>query len=172
MKMQIAITGRGGQGVLFLTRILTECALEMGLEVMASETHGMAMRGGSVISTLKVGPFKGSLIGSGQADVMLVLDGGSLDTFIHLLSPQGSLFLNAQSSNAYPFVDATGLAAAMGSPLMANLVLLGFALPHKKLFCDYPLVESTTGKISPERFREANLQALRRGYSFQAEKGK
>jgi len=172
MKMQIAITGRGGQGVLFLTRILTECGLEMGLEVMASETHGMAMRGGSVISTLKVGPFKGPLIGSGQAEVMLVLDEGSMDTFINLLSPRGFLFLNAQSSPSHPFVDATGLAAAMGSPLMANLILLGFALQHKKLFCDYPLAESVTGKISPERFREANLRALRQGYSFQAEKGK
>lgn len=59
MNMQIAITGRGGQGVLFLTRILSECALEMGLEAIASETHGMAMRGGSVISTLKVGAFRG-----------------------------------------------------------------------------------------------------------------
>jgi indolepyruvate ferredoxin oxidoreductase beta subunit len=132
----------------------------------------MAMRGGSVISTLKVGTFKGSLIGSGQADVMLVLDEGSMDTFIHLLSSQGSLYLNAPSSDTYPFIDATGLAAAMGSPLMANLVLLGFTLPHKKLFCDYPLVESITGKISPDRFREANLQALRRGHSFQTGNGK
>jgi indolepyruvate ferredoxin oxidoreductase, beta subunit len=172
MKMQIAITGRGGQGVLFLTRILTECALEMGLDVMASETHGMAMRGGSVISTLKVGSFKGPLIGSGQAEVMLVLDEASMDTFIHLLSSTGSLILNAPSSPSYPFVDATGLAAAMGSPLMANLVLLGFALRQKRLFCDYPSVESVTGKISPERFRKANLEALRRGYSVQVEKGK
>jgi indolepyruvate ferredoxin oxidoreductase beta subunit len=166
MKMQIAIVGRGGQGVLFLTRILTEVALEIGLEVMASETHGMAMRGGSVISTLKVGPFKGSLIGSGRAEVMLVLDEGSLETFIHLLSPGGVLYLNATGTSPHPVIDATGLAAAMGSPLMANLVLLGFALEKKKLFCDYPLIESVTGKISPPRFREANLQALKRGYSF------
>ena len=166
MKMQLAIVGRGGQGVLFLTRILTEGALEMGLEVMASETHGMAMRGGSVISTLKVGPFKGSLIGSGRAEVMLVLDEGSLETFIHLLSPGGVLYLNAPGSSPHPVIDATGLAAAMGSPLMANLILLGFALEKRKLFCDYPLVESVTGKISPARFREANLQALKRGYSF------
>ncbi len=165
MNMQIAITGRGGQGVLFLTRILAECALEMGLEVMASETHGMAMRGGSVISTLKVGPFKGSLIGSGQADLMLVLDEGSMDTFINLLSPQGSLYLNAPASGLYPAIDATALAAGMGSLLMANLVLLGFALKHKKLFCGFPLAESVTAKISPERFREANLKALRSGYS-------
>src|SRR5512136_1084427 len=116
--MQIAITGRGGQGVLFLTRILSECALELGLEVIASETHGMAMRGGSVVSTLKVGNFKGPLIGSGQADVMLVLDAGSMEAFLHLLSERGSLFLNAPSSDTHPSIDATGLAAALGNAMM------------------------------------------------------
>jgi len=166
MNMQIAITGRGGQGVLFLTRILSECALDMDLEVMASETHGMAMRGGSVISTLKVGPYRGPLIRSGQADIMLVLDEGSMETFANLLSPAGTLFLNAPASNSYPFIDATGLAAGIGSPLMANLILLGFALRHKKLFCDYSFTEGVTGRISPERFREANLKALKVGYSF------
>src|SRR5512139_2286717 len=106
MNMQIAITGRGGQGVLFITRILSECALELGLEVIASETHGMAMRGGSVISTLKVGNYRGPLIGSEQADVMLVLDEGSLEAFSYLLSEKGVLFLNAPSSNAHPSIDA------------------------------------------------------------------
>ena len=165
MDMQIAITGRGGQGVLFLTRILAECALAMGLPLIASETHGMAMRGGSVISTLKVGSFRGPLIRSGQAGVMLVLDEGSLATFGHLLSPGGALFLNSPSSPAYPFVDATGLATGMDAPLMSNLVLLGFALPYGKLFCDYPRAESVTSKISPERFRAGNLKALQLGYS-------
>ena len=165
MNMQLAITGRGGQGILFLTRILSECALDMGLEVIASETHGMAMRGGSVISTLKVGSFRGPLIGSGQADVMLVLDSGSYETFSHLLSPKGVAILNAPNSISHPFIDATGLAAKSGSPLMANLVLLGFALSHDSLFCSYPQVEEVTGKISPGRFRAANLNALRVGYS-------
>jgi len=166
MKMQIAITGRGGQGVLFLTRILAECALELGLEVIASETHGMAMRGGSVISTVKVGPFRGPLIRSGQADVMLGLDEGSMETFSHLLSKKGRLFLNSPASSSPLSIDATGLAAGIVSPLVANLVLLGFALRHNGLFCDYPLTESVTGRISPERFREANLKALKLGFSF------
>lgn len=48
---------------------------------------------------------------------------------------------------------------------MANLILLGFALKFKKLFCDYSLAESVTKAISPERFREANLNALQLGYS-------
>jgi len=165
MNMQIAITGRGGQGVLFLTRILSECALEMGQEVIASETHGMAMRGGSVISTLKVGSFRGPLIRSGQAEVMLVLDAGSYDTFANLLSPKGTAFLNTASSTDHPHIDATDLAAKMGSPLMSNLVLLGFVLGHDQLFCKYAQVEEMAGKISPPRFKDANLQALRLGYS-------
>jgi indolepyruvate ferredoxin oxidoreductase, beta subunit len=165
MKMQIAITGRGGQGVLFLTRILSECALDMGLEAIASETHGMAMRGGSVISTLKVGPFRGPLIGGGRADVMLVLDNGSYDTFSHLLSPDGIAFLNDRASNSPSSIDATGLASKNGSALMANLVLLGFALHSGRLFCAYPKVEEVIRRISPESFRKANLEALKIGYS-------
>jgi indolepyruvate ferredoxin oxidoreductase beta subunit len=162
--MQIAITGRGGQGVLFVTRILSECALELGLEVIASETHGMAMRGGSVISTLKVGDFKGPLIGSGQADVMLVLDAGSMEAFLHLLSEKGTLFLNASSSKNHPCMDATGLAATLGNAVMANLVLLGFALRQGKLFCDYAQVEAMTEKLSPDRFKAMNVKALRTGF--------
>lgn len=165
MNMQIAITGRGGQGVLFLTRILSECALDLGLEVIASETHGMAMRGGSVMSTLKVGAFRGPLIGSGRADVMLVLDMGSYETFSHLLSPDGVAFLNTPAANSGSSIDATALAAGNGSALMANLVLLGFALSRGKLFCPRARVEEVIRRISPARFRSANLEALKIGAS-------
>ncbi len=170
--MQIAVTGRGGQGVLFLTRILSECALDAGLGVIASETHGMAVRGGSVISTLKVGEFRGPLIRSGQADVMLVLDEGSMETFFHLLSRDGVLFLNAPRPGSYPCIDATALAAGIGSPLMANLILLGFCLHHNRLFCNYELVESVTERISPEGFRKINLKALKLGFTFVDSRGR
>jgi indolepyruvate ferredoxin oxidoreductase beta subunit len=125
----------------------------------------MAIRGGSVISTLKVGSYRGPLIRSGQADLILALDEGSVDTYAHLLAPHGALVLNAPRADSSPSIDATGMAAGIGSPLMANLILLGFALKLKKIFCDYSLAESVTKAISPERFREANLNALQLGYS-------
>lgn len=123
-----------------------------------------------MISTLKVGDFRGPLIRAGQADLMLVLDEESMGAFTHLLSEQGSLFLNGKASNSYPCIDATGLAASMGSPLMANLILLGFVLKHRKLFCDYDLVKSITEKLSPPRFREANRRALDLGFSYDGKK--
>jgi Pyruvate/2-oxoacid:ferredoxin oxidoreductase gamma subunit len=103
---------------------------------------------------------------------MLVLDEGTMEIFSHLLSKGGTFFLNSPASSSHLSVDATGLAAGTGSSLMANFVLLGFALKHNGLFCDYPLTESVTGKISPERFRQANLTALKLGYSFRDSGGK
>ena len=66
MKQQIVVSGIGGQGVLFVTRILAEAAIERGMEVLTSETHGMAMRGGTVISHVKAGPFTSPLIRTGR----------------------------------------------------------------------------------------------------------
>lgn len=164
MKMQMAITGRGGQGILFLTKILTECALRSGQEVICSETHGMAQRGGSVVSTLKIGPFRGPLIRSGQADLILALDEETIPVFTHLLAAHGTMIVNSKQSSNFLAIDATGLAAKVGLPLMANLILLGFALHHKKLFCAYDLVERVVKEVSPVNYKEANLQALKTGF--------
>ena len=62
IETQIVICGRGGQGVLFLTRLLDEVALSRGNNVISFETHGMAMRGGSVVSYIKIGNFNSPLI--------------------------------------------------------------------------------------------------------------
>ena len=66
MKQQIIVSGLGGQGALTLTRLLAEAAAALGLPVITSETHGMAQRGGTVISMIKVGPFRGPLIPAGR----------------------------------------------------------------------------------------------------------
>ncbi len=164
MPKQIAIIGRGGQGILFLTRILGESALRAGLEVIATETHGMAQRGGSVISTIKIGPFRGPLIRSGQADLILALHEEEVATFAPLLSPQGTLIVNSQDNKFELAIDATGLATQIGSPLMANLVLLGFALRHNKLFSSYELIEKVVKDLSAAKHKEVNARALKVGF--------
>jgi len=72
MRQQLVISGLGGQGVLFLTRVIAESALRRGVAVLTAETHGMAQRGGSVLSTIKVGGFRSPLIARGTADVGLI----------------------------------------------------------------------------------------------------
>ena len=53
----------------FVTRLLAEAAIAKGLAVLSSETHGMAQRGGTVLSHLKVGDFSSPLIRPGHADL-------------------------------------------------------------------------------------------------------
>src|SRR5512138_1009352 len=70
---QLIISGVGGQGILFITRLLAETAIAKGLPVLTSETHGMPPRGGIVVSHLKVGGFASPLVRPGRADGLLAL---------------------------------------------------------------------------------------------------
>ena len=163
MKQQIIVSGLGGQGALTVTRLLAEAALALGLGVITSETHGMAQRGGSVISMIKVGPFKGPLIPAGQADVGLFLHAGNLPAHRYYLKPGGLLFVNAAAPGDYQHLDAARLAAQLGVPVAANLILLGFAAARGVLFGDAGLLEEVIAAKTQARFRELNLRAYRLG---------
>ena len=163
MKQQIVVSGIGGQGVLFVTRILAEAAIEKGMEVLTSETHGMAMRGGTVISHVKVGPFTSPLIRAGQADIGLFLHAGNLEVHRGFLKPGGVIYMNSDKGGDAEAIDATGLASVQGALVVANLVLLGFAVRQGKLFCDAADVEAVLTRISPARQLETNLMGFKLG---------
>jgi indolepyruvate ferredoxin oxidoreductase beta subunit len=163
-RQQIVISGIGGQGVLFVTRILAEAAIEQGLEVLTSETHGMAMRGGTVISHVKVGAFTSPLIRMGQADSGLFLHGANLEVHRGFLKPEGRIFLNgSDSGQGVAAIDATALASAHGSLVIANLVLLGFAVREGGLFCGPDTIEAVLQRISPARQLALNVEGFRLG---------
>jgi indolepyruvate ferredoxin oxidoreductase beta subunit len=136
---QIVISGVGGQGVLFVTRLMAEAAIRKGLPVLTSETHGMAQRGGTVISHLKVGAYTSPLIRTGQADVLLAMKDEGAAQHGHYLHRDGWAVVNgAVLAEGWRQLDADGLAHQIGNPRAVNLVVLGGALaegaPHP-LFC-------------------------------------
>jgi indolepyruvate ferredoxin oxidoreductase beta subunit len=164
MKQQIIVSGLGGQGALTLTRLLAEAAATAGLEVITSETHGMAQRGGTVISMIKVGPFMGPLIPAGEADTGLFLHSKNLAVHRFYLKPEGKVFVNAASPGDYLHVDARSLAKAHGlPPVAANLILLGYAVGQEGLFTGPGLLVEVITSKTPERFREDSLRAFRVG---------
>jgi indolepyruvate ferredoxin oxidoreductase beta subunit len=163
LKQQIIVSGLGGQGALTVTRLLAEAAAVLGLEVITSETHGMAQRGGTVISMVKVGAFRGPLIPAGAADVGLFLAEQNLGVHRSFLAPKAQVFLNSAVPGDYFRVDARRLAEEMGAPVAANLILLGFAAARGALFCGVELLEEVITDKIPPRFRAVNLEALRRG---------
>jgi indolepyruvate ferredoxin oxidoreductase, beta subunit len=164
MKQQIIVSGLGGQGALTLTRLLAEAAAAMGLAVITSETHGMAQRGGTVISMIKAGPFRGPLIPGGEADLGLFLHLKNLAVHRYYMKPGGTVFVNTGTPGDYLSVDARSLAAAHRlPPVAANLILLGFAAGKGGLFAEPDILTEMISAKTPERFREASLKAFALG---------
>jgi len=131
---RFVVTGLGGQGVLFLARVLAEAAIAAGRPVITSETHGMAQRGGVVIAHVKVGPFASPLVRAGSADGVLVLAAETLPLASSFLAPGGWAVADApaapdaaRGTRLFLF-EAAAAARAAGRPGAANLTLLGFAL--------------------------------------------
>ena len=176
---QIVISGVGGQGVLFVTRLMAEAAIRKGLPVLTSETHGMAQRGGTVISHLKVGAYTSPLIRTGQADVLLAMKDEGAAQHGHYLHRDGWAVVNgAALAQGWRQLDADGLAHQIGNPRAVNLVVLGYALAWGAdrdatgggLFCTrediHQVLEVRLDK-RPE-MRAASLRALDAGYAFGA----
>ncbi|MFH1135196.1 MAG: 2-oxoacid:acceptor oxidoreductase family protein [Pseudomonadota bacterium] len=167
MRQQIAISGLGGQGVLLLTRLLAETALAMGLDAISSETHGMAMRGGAVVSHLKIGPWPSPLIRAGQADVAFFLARENLTVHPHLIGDKTRVFVNGSGFGPYEIIDASRLAEeTAGTRQVENMALLGFALGRNSLFCNLKqLTEALAGLGRKKASLEAGLKALNAGFA-------
>jgi indolepyruvate ferredoxin oxidoreductase beta subunit len=163
MKQQLIVSGIGGQGVLFLTRVIAQTAVNREMPVLTAETHGMAQRGGTVLSTIKVGAFASPLIRTGQADVGLVLWEANLPVHRPLLQANGQLLVNADQAGEGQRIDASGIARELGSAVLANLVLLGLAIRQQALFCSVEECETAIRQLAPLKFVELNLAAFRKG---------
>jgi indolepyruvate ferredoxin oxidoreductase beta subunit len=163
MKQQIIVSGIGGQGVLFLTRVIAQVAVDKGIPVLTSETHGMAQRGGTVLSTIKVGPFASPLIRAGQADVGLLLWEDNLPVHQSLLKGDGQLLINAEKAGEGERIDASGIARELGNAVLSNLVLLGLAVKQQALFCNAEECEQAIRTLAPAKFIEQNIEAFQKG---------
>ncbi|WP_136796884.1 MULTISPECIES: 2-oxoacid:acceptor oxidoreductase family protein [Desulfosediminicola] len=163
MKQQIVVSGIGGQGVLFLTRVIAQVAVDQGIPVLTSESHGMAQRGGTVLSTLKIGNFAAPLIRTGQADVALFLWDANLPVHQPLMKEGGALFINSNTEGVGERIDASAIAREMGKAVLSNLVLLGRAVNSNALFCTEGQCLEAIEKLAPPKFVEQNLQAFQAG---------
>jgi len=163
--VQLVICGLGGQGTVFLTRLLAEAALGEGREVLTAETHGMAQRGGAVESHLKLGSWDGSTVRRGHADGALVLDESRIAAGEGYLRAGGACFANAaRGPEGVRACDASGIADERELPRGANLVLLGFAsAAAPELFPGRAALLDALERISPPAARETNRRAFLAG---------
>ena len=95
----IVLCGLGGQGILFMTRVLSQTALSKGMDIMGAETHGMAQRGGSVVSHLRIGDIKGSLVRADSAHFLLALEENEGYRNLPFLAMGARMYVNSNSGD-------------------------------------------------------------------------
>lgn len=187
-KMDILVTGVGGQGVVLASDIIGEAALSAGYDVKKTDTLGMAQRGGSVVSNVRIAPKVWSpMIREGEVDLILAFEKLEAARWSHFLRPGGITVINnyeqpplsvSLGQEAYPadedissalkrrteeiyLVDGTGRANELGNVRTLNIYMLGCLSVFAPLSTD-AWKESISRRI-PERIRDINLKAFEIG---------
>ena len=170
MKYQILIAGFGGQGVVFLVKVLSICAANKNLKFLGTENHGMSQRGGSVSSHIKIGEFYNPLIDYAQADLLIGLDKNEALINLTYLKKNGKIVVNADSfeidADVYK-VDANLLAEkGLFDPKGLNVFMLGIVLAKVK---DFPFsieeVKKAIEEFNP-KFAKQNFEILDKAIEY------
>ncbi|MFA5346611.1 MAG: indolepyruvate oxidoreductase subunit beta [Methanoregula sp.] len=181
----ILIVGIGGQGTILASNILGEACLIEGRHIKGAETHGMAQRGGSVESHIRIDGLFGPLIPPGRADLLISFDllealrfshylrtGGKMVVNRHLVLPTSVFTQNLPSpkedeiiavlkKHAFCLLDADEMAEEAGSPLSQNVVMLGAASQSIPLKPE-SLLEAVKCLV-PKKTLEINVKAFEMG---------
>lgn len=184
MSKSVIICGIGGQGTVLAAKVISQAALAAGQKVLSAETIGMAQRGGSVVSHVRIGEDAFSpLVPEGGADIMIAFDASEAVRNIGYLtsssvvivsrkvvqSVTGSLagknfrakeMITALEGRAAKVlaVDTDGVCGRLGSAKVANMVLLGAAC--KEGLFSLEDVEGAMKKLVKADFYELNKKAL------------
>lgn len=93
--INILLAGVGGQGTVLAARVLAQAAQSKGWQVRTAETIGMAQRGGSVVSHVRMGsegePVHAPLVAPGTADVIIAFEPGEACRALGYLKQGGSV---------------------------------------------------------------------------------
>lgn len=189
--VNLEIVGVGGQGILTSSQVLGKAALKKGLDVFMSEVHGMAQRGGVVVTTVKIADKVYSpLLGEGEADVILsfepieayrAIDKASKDTWIVTNTSPQVPFTVSVGEEEYPDldemfesldeaterlikIDAEKLAKKAGAAITQNIVMVGALTATGALpLSKEEMLESIKDNV-PEKFVDINQKAFELGY--------
>lgn len=181
----ILLCGVGGQGTVLASKLIATAAINKGLSAKTAETIGMAQRGGSVVSHVRIGDdIKAPMIPEGEADVIIGFEPGEAVRNLPYLKQNGTVIVNTKpvmptTASLGMHYDATEMieylekqdielikadgeeiCKSLGSAKILNVALLGAAAKTKKLgVTTADIEEAVKTKLNP-KFLEMNLKAL------------
>lgn len=184
--VNIMIVGVGGQGTLLTSRVLGGVIDQAGYDVKLSEVHGMAQRGGSVVTFVRYGDkVYEPIVEEGRADILIAFERLEALRYAHFLKDDGVLICNDQRIDPMPVVtqleeypenilenlrekgiklvsvDAMTEALNLGNKRVFNVIILGILSKHMDL--DESIWKDVIRKTVPEKTIDINIQAFEKG---------
>lgn len=188
MNYNILIAGVGGQGTLLASRILGNYAQLLKADCKLSEVHGMAQRGGSVVTYVKISDKVYSpVIAEGDADVLIAFEQLEALRWAYNVKKGGTVIVNTQKIMPLPViignaeyppeiletlkkgnfnlydVDALAIATECGNSKAVNTVMIGKLA--KIINLDYETLKKALTLSVPEKLKDINLLALEKSYN-------
>ena len=184
--MNIMVVGVGGQGTLLTSRIIGKTALSKGYDVKLSEVHGMAQRGGSVVTFVRFDEkVYEPVVEEGEVDVLISFERLEAQRYAHFLKPDGVMIVNDTridpmtvviGAASYPegiieslkekhtvyTVDGGKVARELGNSKVLNSVVLGLAARYIG-FTEEDWLEVVKATV-PQKTIEINTAAFKAGY--------
>ncbi|MBE5754361.1 MAG: indolepyruvate oxidoreductase subunit beta [Clostridiales bacterium] len=188
-KMNIMVVGVGGQGTLLTSRIIGKTALNAGFDVKLSEVHGMAQRGGSVVTFVRFGEkVSEPVVEEGEADILVSFERLEALRYAHFLKKDGVIIVNDTridpmtvviGASQYPeniietlkekhtvyAIDGGKIAKDLGNSKVLNSVVLGLAAKYIGFSKEEWL--SVVEKTVPPKTIEINEKAFLSGYDHE-----
>jgi len=186
-KLNVMVVGVGGQGTLLTSRIIGKTALNAGYDVKLSEVHGMAQRGGSVVTFVRFGKdVREPVVEEGDADILISFERLEALRYAHFLKKDGIIIVNdcridpmtvVIGASKYPedildglkkehtvyTIDGGAVAKELGNSKVLNSVVLGLAAKHIGFSKDEWI--EIIKKTVPSATVEINEKAFEKGYN-------
>lgn len=185
----IVLCGIGGQGTVLASKLLAAAGMKKGYTVQSAETIGMAQRGGSVFSHLRMGaadePVDSPMIALGTADILIGFEPGETVRLLPYLKPDGQVITASRSvmpvtaaltGGSYDgadfikylqdnvgnlsVVDTETALAELGNPKVTNVLLLGYAAESGALGLTAEDLKEALKERLPEKLWDVNFKAL------------
>ena len=187
-ELNVMVVGVGGQGTLLTSRIIGKTALNAGFDVKLSEVHGMAQRGGSVVTFVRFGEkVSEPVVEEGSADILIAFERLEALRYAHFLKKEGVIVVNdcridpmtvVIGASEYPedIIETLGkshkvykingveIAKELGNSKVLNSVVLGLSAKHIG-FTKEEWLEVVKNTV-PAKTVDINVQAFEKGYEL------
>ncbi len=171
MEEKIIIAGFGGQGILFLGKLICQSGMESGLNVTYFPSYGAEVRGGTANCNVILSDKEIPSPVIETADTLLALNEQSLLKFESLLNPGGLLVMNSsliktgqkRKDITVISIPASNIAYDLGNTKVANIVMLGLYNKAKGLLDNDKIIKNIQGSLA-----EFNIKAFDLGYNYKS----